>query len=970
MKTRFPWRLLACISLTWLWHCAASETERKEVRMLYDFEDAAEVKELNANKGQNISFEMSADNGVTSGHSCCRAVAHEGGQTAEMIIAGEKLKGWENFDYFSMDVYSERQEKIGFVLELWDSASLNGQYATRLTYEDRQAVYLHAGSNKVKWPINHAARNKKKEVEWREVLEQDKIKMSDLKKVRILFESFKSGGDTVLWIDNVRLMQEDAVGGRIAVAMPAGAQAFAFGRKGQQTPGFTWVGNEGKGVSGKGIEEVGGAWPDSLTGDGIASLTGPIQFDVEVPDGEYCVWISAGKIFDEKSRTLPFRLQVGDKTLCDEPLTIQQFFGEKGIFRHLHTQYSQRPNALWLDYIEPVFPEQTVQAKATGGKLSIVASNHRLSALVVVPAKEEESFKKMAAELRQQRMKYFYNSLYLDPHESLKKQTDDGAYSMWVPSGSARKPIRPWTAPTDSERKTAALEIKAAIGQRAMARVCITPFEDLGRGELNISDLKGAGTIPAASFRQYYQNYEVRGTSVEEMCLMPWTNIRFENGITWTYWLWLKIPDDAKAGSYSGTLTFKPEKGGAKSLPIELEVYPFKLEDILPVSYTVDYVLHQYPEGVDRRKVAKEQLTFMREVGLTAANIESGRVMALKGDNQVQMEFDPLLWETAKEVGMGRHPEQKMFSINVCLSFARQIGRLSGQKPDQHPGDEFKNPHLKDYYQDAVRQYKAYIDKMGLPFAPIIVDEPREMPNPWNRNIDQTIKYADWVKEVGGLTPQIPFTADTNGDPPKDYVPICDHVDIISVHAYEGAKNMIAKAQMPGKTLYFNNTGMDRLSWGFYPWRMNCKGRDEWHWLTGMEGSGEGYPNPLECYTPFLSREGWTVPAPYWEYPGGFLFKSAFLDISEGITDFAYLITLEEALDGAKADSNKAKTIADARAFLDSLKKAIPMYPKVKNMASADAGALVGQGLDTPVAETCDVWRRKIAQFLSALRNQ
>ena len=972
--------VLAAVTLS-IPPCSGAEKERKEIRVLYDFEDGAELKELNANKGENTTVELSADNGVTSGRTCCRVVGKEGGNYIVLNLLGEKLKGWENFDYFAMDVYTDRQEKIPIVFELWDEGSANVEYATRATFEDDPRNFTHPGANKLLWPINHAARNKRKEVEWREVEEKDRIKMSALTKVRIFFQSVKGGGDTVLWIDNLRLLQEDAVGGKIDVALPAGALAYDFGRKGMLTPGFTWIGKDGNDVSGKDVEEAGGAWPDTLTGDAIASLTGPLQFDVDVPDGEYCVWISAGKILNEKSRGLPFQLQVGDKVLCDETLPPQDFYGEKGIFRFMHTQYSQRPNALWLDYVEPAFPEQTLKVKAAGGKLTVKACNHRLAALIVVPAKEEAAFKKMAETLREQRMKSFFNALYFDKHDAPKKEPGDGAYVLWVPGmvkdlkdsggdkSNSLKPILPWTAPTGKERKTTSIEIKAAIGQRAVARVCITPFEDLGRGDLEISDLKGPGAIPAANFRRYYQNYEVKGTSVEEQCLLPWTNIRFESGITWAYWLWLKVPDDAKPGTYSGTVTFKPEKGAAQTLPVTLEVYPFKLEDILPASLGMDYYLHTYPDGIDRRKMALEQLTFMREIGFTATTIEDGHVEGLKDDGHVTMSFDPLLWEVAKEVGMGRHPDQRCFSINVCLGFARQIGRMSGLKPDQHPGDEFNSPKLKGYYQDAIRQYKAFVDKMGLPFTPNVIDEPREMPNPWNRNMEQTIVYADWIKEVSNFTTQIPFTGDGSGDPFKDYTPICDHIDIVSVHAYESSKNMIAKAQSSGKILFFNNTGMDRLSWGFYPWRMNCKGRDEWHWLFSQTGSGEGYPNPAECYTPFLSYEGWVRPAPYWSYAGGFAFKSAFLDVNQGITDFAYLITLEEALEAAKSDSSKAKTVDEARNFLAAIKKAIPTLPKVKGLADASAGALVGAGLDTPVAELCETWRRQIAGYLSLLKN-
>jgi hypothetical protein len=60
-----------------------------------------------------------------------------------------------------------------------------------------------------------------------------------------------------------------------------------------------------------------------------------------------------GKSVLLKTRSLnPFR--AGDQTLCDETLQNNDYYGEKGFFRHLRTQFSQRPNALWLDYVLPV----------------------------------------------------------------------------------------------------------------------------------------------------------------------------------------------------------------------------------------------------------------------------------------------------------------------------------------------------------------------------------------------------------------------------------------------------------------------------------------------------------------------------------------------------------------------------------------------------------------------------------------
>jgi hypothetical protein len=836
--------------------------------------------------------------------------------------------------------------------------------ATRCTFEDGdEARYTHVGKNTLVWRINRAARNAKRGgLSWEEMPDKEKIQLNALKLIKIMFTPFPDGGDTVIWIDKLRLMQEDALGGKIKLTLPEGAFAFDFGPKANCTPGFKAIGADGPGLSGQGVVEAGQVWPDPLTGNGLESSSGPFEFSADMPDGEYWVWISAGKVINEKTRALPFVLKVGDQTLCDEKLSDADFYGSKGIFRHLHTQYSQRPNALWLDYVEPVCPEQTVKAKVTGGRLSVKVCNHRLAALIAVPAKDEPAFKKLAADIRQQRIKLFYSPLYFDPHPAPAKKAGDDTFLLWAPS--LTHPIQPWTAATDKEREAKALDLKAAQGQRVIARACVTAFDDLGTGDIEISDLKGPGTIPASNIRRYYQNYRVEGTGADEMALLPWTKIRFGPGLTWAYWLWINVPADAKAGSYSGTLTFKSDKGGSKALPIQLEVYPFQLEEI-PVSYGMFYGPWEYPAGYDRRKLTREQLVFMREIGFTATCPGDANLTALKGKDKVEVTFDPMLAELAKEVGMG-HAGQTQLGV-YALGMARQIARLLGLRPavDLNPGCEFSKPELKGYYQDAVRQYKAFMDKVGLPYVVYTVDEPREVPNAWNRNLEHTNKYGDWAKECGVTTFVDPMS---DGQAGLDYTTLVDHYDVIAVHAYEGSRKMITKTHASGKTLYFYNTGKDRLSWGFYNWRMDSKGRWEWHWSSPEGGEADGYPNLEEWYTPFAGKNCLSLRAPYGEFPGGFLFKSAYFDMSEGITDYAYIVTLEKRLAAAKYDASKGKVVADATAFLESIRKSIPEFPAVANMSSADAGALVGGGLSTPAAEQCEPWRRKVAEFIAALK--
>jgi len=953
--------------------------ERKEVRVLYDFENPAEAAELGKN-AENLALDIVQDKGVTSGKNCCRLSAKQGAEFSVFLITGEKAKGWDNFDYFAMDVFVERTEQFKFVVELWDNASVN--YATRCTFEEGK---LHAGANSFMVRIDRAKRNNKEGSEWEELEAKDKIDRANLKMVKIFFAPFKTG-DTVLWVDNIRLLQEDAAGGKLQIALPPGAKAYAFGKKAYTTPGFEWIGLEEprpgvtdkslrsvKDVIGVGMSETGKGWPDQLTGNGVACVSGDFTFTAQVPNGDYWVWLSAGKLFSPETRSLAHLLKVGGQVLCDEKLSEKEFYGDKGIFRHLRTQYSQRPNALWLDYVEPEAPEFTLKVTVKDGTLPVQVSNHRLSALVVVPAQEEAAFKKMCADIREQRIKYFYSNIYLETHAAPKPQAGDGAYVLWAPKAS--NAVRPWTAAEAAEQAAAKLDAAGARGQRVVLRLCVTAYQDLGQGDIELSDLKGPGTIPASACRRYYQNYRVQDSGVDEMALLPWTKIRFEPGMTWAYWLWLKIPEDAAGGAYTGSLTFKPGQGESKTLPVALEVYPFTLDDKLPGCFGMYYGPWDFtPSGeggvkpIDFRiKLTKEQFQFMREIGFNSTTLPSPFIM----EGNLRTERAQPFWTAAKEFGFGRQPDQPLLSNQLGLArrisrdmFMDQDAALGFNYVDRHPGIEFTLPGFHNAYLPVLRQYHSWIQSFGMPVTIEVVDEPREMPNPWNRRRDEAIRYADWLHEAGFKT-FVTFMGDTNQG--KDYTPLVDHTDVVSVHAYEASAKLIARAAELNKALWIYNTGMDRFSWGFYNWRMNSKGRWEWHFCSPEGGSVDGFPNPQEWYTPFTNSNAYTLHAPYYDLPGGMLFKSVYFGPAEGITDSAYIHTLERAIEAAKADPAKGKAAEEAMAFLAAVKRAIPQFAKVKGLASADAGALVGAGLDTPVGDMAEPWRRKIAQFLVQL---
>jgi hypothetical protein len=199
----------------------------------------------------------------------------------------------------------------------------------------------------------------------------------------------------------------------------------------------------------------------------------------------------------------------------------------------------------------------------------------------------------------------------------------------------------------------------------------------------------------------------------------------------------------------------------------------------------------------------------------------------------------------------------------------------------------------------------------------------------------------------------------------KDYTGLVDHLDVYSSHAWKKSGKSFQLAREKGKTIWLYNSGMDRYTWGFYNWRFKSQGRMEWAFYSADETSEFGYPGE-DWYNPFSGMGGFAPSAPYAKFKGGHLFQSNYSEVAMGITDYAYIYTLTETL--RTMDVNKSRTAKEAAEFLASLERAMPEFPEIKGLASADDGPRVGMGANDEARNHVDEWRVKIAGYLKELK--
>lgn len=909
---------------------------RTQVRQLMSFEDGARdgqpIPEL-TKAADNLQAIYVQDNGVTDGKWCARLTLPAGGDFGVMILDGEAVKNWAGFDYFAMDLFTEGDEPHSINFELWDRASHN--YATRFTIDQP----THAGRQTLLFPINRARRNGKEGRDWDELEAKDKIDLAALKMIKIFTEQ-RRDRPTTFWIDNLRLMQADAAKPKMRASLPkAVAAAFDFG-SGDATPGFTGIGpanrqaDTGGFVSTQGLASGGTGWPDRLSGTYvIAPHNQPFTFKAIVPNGKYLAWLCAGPVISAEQSDPHFLLKLNDKILHEDTPDFAAYDSENYLYRFLWTQYSQRPHALWLDYINRMFPVVTTPVEVSDGQVTLTACDYFVSSLVLVPADNEADFHRMAAKLQQSRMDAFEQTQFIPPHTPPQPKPGDGDYLLYIPAEG--KNVLPWSGPSEGEPVHAKLDLAGAPGQNVFVRIAIAPFRELGDCRMVLADLtspKGA-QIPQSQITGHFLNYRGGGREIGEMALLPTLAFHGEEHITQTLWLWLTIPLDAKPGRYAGNFTFHPANSKPKTLPVELEVYPFKLADALPASLGMYYGGRSFPRPPAGKywDVIRQQLLWQRRIGFTASTLMADAQVTGVNEStgEVTLHFDETGANVAKAAGFGRDPAQMQMASQ--LGIARAIGRrLIGPAVDRNPGAELREPKFAALHRSAMRQYRKFLDSLELPYAVEVVDEPREIPNPWNRNLADTITYADLLSEEGFTHRFITPMSDESGG--KDYSTLVDHADVLSIHAWPLARKLRQGTLAANKTLWFYNSGMSRFAWGAYPWAHGASGRFEWHWSAPEINHSLGYPGD-DWYNPFTSTDATAPNAPIESFPGGFLYKSTLLNAADGITDWTYLYTLERALREHKKSGTKGDVVQKAEAFVKEVKSRVPDFPGTEGNA-------------------------------------
>ena len=157
--------------------------------------------------------------------------------------------------------------------------------------------------------------------------------------------------------------------------------------------------------------------------------------------------------------------------------------------------------------------------------------------------------------------------------------------------------------PAQTSKKSPLL--RAWRGERVSAQAVLTTQNELQDVSIAVSDLKnGRSIIPAAAVKKYFVRevmaepfYNKKDSMMVSDRLDPVKTVQVEARTTLPLWLDIHVPAEAKAGTYSGTMTVTAD-GKKLSLPLQVQVADRVLPEPREWSFHLD--LWQNPYAVAR----------------------------------------------------------------------------------------------------------------------------------------------------------------------------------------------------------------------------------------------------------------------------------------------------------------------------------------------------------------------------------
>ncbi|MCM8773110.1 MAG: hypothetical protein NC922_08730 [Candidatus Omnitrophica bacterium] len=685
-----------------------------------------------------------------------------------------------------------------------------------------------------------------------------------------------------------------------------------------------------------------------------------IIFSVDVPKGKYNVGIIAGQIYTGNSLVAPSiwysecYIRINDKKIFEKEYDFIKY--AKFIFSRYEDDFIPG-DSLFKKYILPYY--QIIKTSTDEiEKIKIEFSSAvPVNGIIIYPDEKTLEFNKKIEEIIENSKKYVddkFKLIEVKKEEGLiKKYKDESFLTFSIPY---YEKLTPYLIPNE-ERINQPIKKTCSKGEKIILSFGILPIKDLKNVELEISDLisDSKDKIPKEKFSFWLTKYipELQKQSpgkfsIEEKYALKYKKSDFVSLIPKKILLITEIPEDIKDGEYKGKITIK-SGNYLKELPISIKVLPFKLDesDIYFGFYT------KYPRSSLFRYITKEDEIFtnfcnslmenilkeMKELGFNWACIEKPWHPIIIKDEKIEITPNLKKWDTVYLLYKKYFPKAPFIiysQISPNVPYNLEGWRKTGFTEEIKKQTQLVIDWVSSYFEK---------EKCEREIAIYISDE---LSNWGLEGGKFGVEKASLMKKiVEGKN--IKLFASMNGIPEHSMIPYLDF-SVINFD-FPITEETINKIKSAGSKLVFYNIGNNRFSYGYYIAKLNPFGRLQW--TFGPEH------NIFYNFPSFLTL-GHINYATIIDSDFNIGKRMDVIDMSEGVTDYRYYLTLKNLIEKNKGTKDKKlKEILDnSESFLKYLTSSI----------KTDIRYYVREA--TPFnSETCEKIRTMIANYIMEVLN-
>lgn len=672
-----------------------------------------------------------------------------------------------------------------------------------------------------------------------------------------------------------------------------------------------------------------GGLQDPLVVDGLRALSShEAHFLVDLPNGKHTVWALTsfyrrsfanylwGDHWIKAEGKYAFRQRIDKTNFFDIYLS-----DAKRIYNR-----EVRERGVWKTYLQPWLDNwKRFDVTVRDGQLDLGfrLTGDRLHAVVIAPAAMKGQGEAFIEKLSRDREAWFSDRWKEDvpavttapapPADRAKGYTVFGRH--WMDE------VYPTSQPGPKDLNPT-LKLMATPGEREPVAFCVRAHKDLKMIDVKVGDLVGPGgaRIPASAFEQWLMRYETRPYPGGTYKVIPVTLEKrpptdLDRDFTRMYFLKALIPANAPAGVYAGQVTVKPANAPATTIPIKIRVLPFKLAYPKDIGFCVEggspaRFLRPGLNDPEIRAMWWQWVRWihedLRKHNMTTIHTNMIPAVTVKGD-KVVMDFDGggkpyhnlnRMMRLYKEVGLtGPAVIYQGFMGIICWGLRMHPARVKLEV--------FQSPRGRKLIAEAARQIVAHAKAKGWPvFILYATGEPTN----FQHGVQKAIATFKAMGEVPGARRAMSSINE------RDHAAF-PYLEVI-LFGSPSQNNMGEKVKAMGKDIWGYNSGITRLSYGFYVWRVGAKGRTQEHYQSTIQDRPfNDFLGTSSCwsYTHAAFGPEGVRPCPRLEHE------------AEGVDDYRYVLTLKQLIDKAKAKGGAAAERAkDSERLLQRIWKHVP----------------------------------------------